>query len=87
MMISFMIFILSILCFLGNSKNILMILLSLELMSVGLINFMILCFSMEVLEMIMIFFIFLVSEACLGVVLLVLVSYFFGSENFKSLNF
>nr|WOG34356.1 NADH dehydrogenase subunit 4L [Hypoaspis sp. 3 JO-2023a] len=70
--------------FIKNQKHVLMILLSMELMMMGIFFFLINNLMVEMYEMIIFFFVMVVSEACLGLSMMVLMVMYYGSDLVKS---
>ncbi|NP_758882.1 NADH dehydrogenase subunit 4L (mitochondrion) [Varroa destructor] len=79
-----------ILSFLWNRKHILMMLISLEILMMGLFSMFYIFLLNEMFEMILIFMVLMVCEACLGLSMLILTIFFYNNDfpnNMKMLNF
>uniref|UniRef100_A0AB74RXN8 NADH-ubiquinone oxidoreductase chain 4L n=1 Tax=Echinolaelaps echidninus TaxID=2759148 RepID=A0AB74RXN8_9ACAR len=85
--ISLLMFFIGLLSFIFNKKHILAMLLSMEIMVVGLFLIMLSCsFINSLIEFTMIFLIMIVCESCLGLSLLILIMNFYGNDLICSAN-
>uniref|UniRef100_A0AAU6PBD7 NADH-ubiquinone oxidoreductase chain 4L n=1 Tax=Echinolaelaps traubi TaxID=3119979 RepID=A0AAU6PBD7_9ACAR len=83
----FLLFSVGMLSFIFNSKHILSILLSMEIMVLGIFLLMFSFFYMNsIFELIMFYLILVVCESCLGLSILILLINFYGSDLINSLN-
>uniref|UniRef100_UPI0030FF1F32 NADH dehydrogenase subunit 4L n=1 Tax=Echinolaelaps fukienensis TaxID=2902762 RepID=UPI0030FF1F32 len=84
---TFILFSVGILSFIFNSKHILSILLSMEILALSIFLLMFSMFYINsIFEMIMFYLILIVCESCLGLSTLILLINFYGSDLTNSLN-
>nr|YP_010596844.1 NADH dehydrogenase subunit 4L [Cycetogamasus diviortus]WAK85130.1 NADH dehydrogenase subunit 4L [Cycetogamasus diviortus] len=65
-------------------KHILVMLLSLEMMMVGVFMGLVFFMNMALIEMLVVYLVLVVCEASLGLSILVMSIYFYGSDNLQS---
>nr|QHQ98479.1 NADH dehydrogenase subunit 4L [Quadristernoseta cf. longigynium XFX-2019] len=85
MIIGFWIYIFGILSLVANRNHLLLLLLSFEMMMIGtLFIFLVMMGGMSEILCIMIYLVFVVCEAMLGLGLMVMVVYYYGGDYVKS---
>lgn len=79
------IFLLGFLSFLKNRGHLLIILLRIEIISLGILRLVLVNLIVEIEEFFFFFIVFMVCESCLGLGLMILISNFFGTEKIRSI--
>nr|YP_010954457.1 NADH dehydrogenase subunit 4L [Tropilaelaps mercedesae]WMV02020.1 NADH dehydrogenase subunit 4L [Tropilaelaps mercedesae] len=82
---SFFIFMLGFMSFIWNRKHLLMMLLSLEMMMLSIYLMMMVIVVNEFYEMIILYLIMVICEACMGMSLMIGIVYYYGSDLLSSL--
>nr|YP_009710890.1 NADH dehydrogenase subunit 4L [Ptilonyssus chloris]QGA47493.1 NADH dehydrogenase subunit 4L [Ptilonyssus chloris] len=75
-----MLWVMGLMCFVINRYSLMMMLLSMELMSISLFYQLLMFSYYDSVSMIMIYIVMMVLEACMGLTMLVMMVYYYGCD-------